>query len=362
MKMRDRWLSVDVFRGLTVFFMIIVNSPGNQTAYTYLDHAAWHGCTIADLVFPFFIFILGVSVVLSLSKKPNLREALPKLLKRTVILFCIGLFLNAFPKHFDFSTLRILGVLQRIALCYFFSACLYLTTRVRTQAIIILLLLLGYSWIMMLGDYSLEGNVAAYFDRLIFSTQHLYTSSYDPEGLLSTLPAIATALLGNLLGAWLLTAGNPRRFLRGTLMAAFLALTVGWLWGLSFPINKALWTSSYVLWTGGLALLVYAACYWWVEIKQWQIGTYFFALFGTNALLVFVLHVFFLKLQAIIMVLNAQGQFVSLRLFLTDYLFGWASLKNASLMYAISYTTLWWCILYLKKARSSKKVGVVLTN
>ena len=145
-------------------------------------------------------------------------------------------------------------------------------------------------------------------------------------------------------------------------MAAFLALTVGWLWGLSFPINKALWTSSYVLWTGGLALLVYAACYWWVEIKQWQIGTYFFALFGTNALLVFVLHVFFLKLQAIIMVLNAQGQFVSLRLFLTDYLFGWASLKNASLMYAISYTTLWWCILYLKKARSSKKVGVVLTN
>ena len=362
MKMRNRWLSVDVFRGLTVFFMIIVNSPGNQTAYTYLDHAAWHGCTIADLVFPFFIFILGVSVVLSLSHKPSLSQALPKLVKRAVVLFGIGLFLNAFPKHFDVSTLRILGVLQRIALCYFCSACLYLTTRVRTQVIIILFLLLGYSWIMMLGDYSLEGNVAAYFDRLIFSSHHLYTSSYDPEGLLSTLPAIATALLGNLLGVWLLTGGNPKQFLTGTLMAAFVLLTLGWFWGLSFPINKALWTSSYVLWTGGLALFIYALCYGWVDVKQWQLGTRFFALFGTNALLVFVLHVFFLKLQAIILVSNTQGELVSFRLFLSNYLFGWASLKNSSLLYALSYTALWWCVLYIKNARSSKKVGVVLSN
>ena len=360
MKSQNRWLSVDVFRGLTVFFMIIVNSPGNQTSYSYLDHAPWHGCTIADLVFPFFIFILGVSVVLSLSQQPRLGDAFPKLLKRTVFLFCIGLFLNAFPRHFDLSTLRIFGVLQRIALCYFFSAIFYLTTRARTQALIMVLILLGYSCLLMLGDYSLEGNFAAYVDRLIIAPNHLYSSIYDPEGLLSTLPAIATALLGNLLGICLLTSKNPQRFLTGTLVAASVALSLGWLWGYSLPINKAMWTSSYVLWTGGLALLVYAGCFAWVEIKQWRIGGAFFALFGRNALWVFVLHVFFLKLQAIILVMNSQGQFVSLRVFLTEYLFGWASLKNASLLYALSYTGLWWCAcLEVKRARSSRKVGVV---
>ena len=350
-----RLLSLDIFRGITVALMIIVNSPGNQTSYRWFDHSTWNGCTLADLVFPFFVFIVGVSTAFTLSKacerNSTFRQLILKIVNRSVSLFLIGLLLNAFPYHFDFATIRVFGVLQRIALCYFFASLLFLTTHIFTQAIIMMVLMIGY-WLLMTafpGVYDLtpQGNFAAYLDRSVFASAHLYGKVFDPEGLLSTLPALATALLGNLTGAWLLSTYSSKQKLKGLTFAGFFALLAGWLWGLWFPINKALWTSSYVLWTGGGALIVLAGCYWLIDIKSWKRWSKPFEIFGINAMLAYVLHVFFLKIQAIIALPRADGSSGNLRLYITDHFFGWASLQNASLLYACSYTLLWLLMIQL---------------
>lgn len=350
-----RLLSLDVFRGITVCLMILVNSPGNHAPYAWLDHSPWHGCTLADLVFPFFVFILGVSLTFTLNKeREKQRPFLPlfvNIFKRSVVLFLIGLLLNAFPHHFELGTLRIFGVLQRIAICYFIAALLFLTTRISTQIMVMSALILGY-WLLMVmlpGQFDLSpaGNLAAYVDRTLFSSAHLYGKVYDPEGLLSTLPAIATTLLGNLTGAWLLSTHNPRQKLIGMSITGFLAVLSGWLWGLWFPINKALWTSSYVLWTGGLALIFLGYCYWLIEIKSWKKWTKPFEIFGVNALLAFLLHVLFLKIQALILIPRSDGSIRNLRLFITEYCFGWASLPTAALLYALSYTLLWLFVIWI---------------
>src|ERR1051326_3535418 len=198
---------------MTIAGMVLVNSPGNNTAYWPLDHAEWNGMTPTDLVFPFFVFIIGVSVVFSLSKRLAAGATRSRLLgqafKRTAILFGLGLFLNGFP-YFNLSTIRIFGVLQRLAICYFFSAAFYLYTDIAVHVGAVALSLLGYWWVMThlsapgytRGDLTKEGNFAAFLDRLILG-RHLYRPVYDPEGILSTVPAIATGLLGNLAGFWL---------------------------------------------------------------------------------------------------------------------------------------------------------------
>lgn len=355
-KQRSRLISLDVFRGFTIALMILVNSPGNPASYSWLEHSAWNGCTLADLVFPFFIFIVGVSSVFSLSKareekQPDLTKLLVKIFRRSLIIFLLGLFLNAFPYHFDFSTIRVFGVLQRIAICYLVSAFLFLTTRLETQALIMFALLIGY-WLLMIffkvpnfgaGNLSAEGNAAAYFDRLLFSAPHLYGKVYDPEGLLSTLPSIATALLGNLTGALLLSKANQKSKLVAMSLAGILALFLGWFWGLWFPINKALWTSSYVLWTGGFALLTLALCYWLIEIKGWKSWSKPFEIFGVNAMAAYFLHIFFLKLQ--LMIPAPDGSSQNLKSFISQSLFSWASPENASLFYALAYTLFWLLIL-----------------
>ncbi|WP_019216769.1 acyltransferase family protein [Legionella tunisiensis] len=269
------------------------------------------------------------------------------------------MFLNAFPYHFDFATIRVFGVLQRIAICYFFAAFI-LTTRPKTQLIITLILLLSYWWFMAFwpvpgygaNHLAPQANLAAYVDRLFFSSSHLYGKVYDPEGLLSTLPAIATALLGNLTGIGLLTTTSQQKKLAVMSMVGISALIIGWLWGLWFPINKALWTSSYVLRTGGWALLVLAFCYWTIEIKGWKRGYKPFEIFGANAMAAYVLHIFFLKVQLMVTIPNQDGSPGNLRSFITEHLFGWASPPNASLLYALSYTFFWLVILtilYRKK-------------
>lgn len=354
-----RLLSLDVFRGITIALMILVNSPGNQTAYACLNHSIWNGCTLADLVFPFFIFIVGVSLVFSLGKQlaegVPLNEIIIKVAKRTFIIFLLGLFLNAFPRHFDFESLRIFGVLQRIAICYFLAALLFLTTRIRTQALIALALLICY-WLIMtyipvpgFGADILTpaGNLAAYLDRLVFSSAHLYGKVFDPEGILSTMPALATTLLGNLTGAWLCSKSNKHVKLMGMLIAGLVSCSIGWIWGYYFPINKALWTSSYVLWTGGLALLLLALCYGLIEIQNWRRWSTPFIIFGTNAIAAYFLHIFFLKIQAIIHVQRIDGSPGNLRIYITEHLFGWASLPTASLLYALSYTLFWLLILWV---------------
>ena len=348
-----RLVSLDVFRGITVALMIIVNSPGNQMPYAWLNHSTWDGCTLADLVFPFFIFIVGVSTAFTLSKaheqKIIVSQLIFKIIKRSLLLFLIGLFLNAFPYHFDFATLRVFGVLQRIAICYFFASLLFISTRISTQAVIMLGLMLIYWLVLTFGSHDLspQDNFAAHLDRTLFSPNHLYGKTYDPEGLLSTLPAIATALLGNLTGAWLLSKYNHKQKLAGMTMAGFFAVLTGWLWGLWFPINKSLWTSSYVLWTGGFALLVLACCFWLIEMKSWEKWSKPFEIFGMNAMLAYVLHVIFLKIQASISLPRADHSPGNLRLYITDNLFGWASLPDASLLYSCSYTLLWLLIIQL---------------
>jgi predicted acyltransferase len=352
-----RLLSLDIFRGMTIAGMILVNSPGNGSAYELLDHSVWDGCTPADLVFPFFVFIMGVSIAFSFSQ--CIQRDIPfhtlfvKIIKRTAIIFILGLVLNGFP-HYDLSTIRILGVLQRIAICYFFAAILFLKTRARTQILITGGLLIAYwlimTWIPVPGygvdNLTKEGNLAAYIDRLLLGA-HTYRPSYDPEGILSTLPAIATALLGNFTGLWLLSKRTPQKKLQGILIASLLGLMTGWLWEFWFPINKALWTSSFVLWTGGLALFLLAFCYWLAEIKHWQWPLKPFEVFGMNALAAYFLHILFLKIQNLIHLPNSDGTMGNLRLYLTSHLFSWTSLPNAALLYAISYTLLWLAIMWM---------------
>ena len=361
----SRLLSLDVFRGITIALMIVVNSPGDHKTYAWLEHSAWDGCTFADLVFPFFVFILGVSSVFTLSKLRKqglgLNPLLGKIVKRSVFLFGIGLLLNAISLHMDWGTLRLLGVLQRIALCYCCSAILYLTTRLWTQALIALFILIGY-WLLMVfiavpgyGAYNLtlEGNLVAFIDKLLIPTNHLYHHGFDPEGLFSTLPAIATALMGNILGACLQSPNNHKTKLTLMIIVGAISAGLGWLWGLIFPINKALWSSSYVLWTSGLALLTFACCYSLIEIKHWKKWAWPFKLFGLNALSAYTLHVLFLKIQAMILIPVANAPPVNLRVFITHACFGWATMENASLLYALCYTLLWLALLALMDSKRS---------
>ncbi|MBA2652623.1 MAG: DUF1624 domain-containing protein [Tatlockia sp.] len=359
----SRFLSLDVFRGITIALMILVNSPGNRSAYAWLLHSSWNGCTLADLVFPFFIVIVGISSALALTslkiKGSSNRQLFRKILKRSAYIFIMGLLLNAFPNHFDFSTIRILGVLQRIALCYFVSSVLFISTTIRVKVIIMTALLIGY-WLLVtsyaaMHPLTISDNLVGYMDRMILSSHHLYTSTFDPEGILSTLPAIASALLGNLIGIFLISSRTKKQKLMGMIVAGLVLSTLGWLWGFDFPLNKSLWSSSYVLWTGGLALLVYAFCFALIEIKHWSYWSKPFNLFGQNAMLVYVLHVLFLKIQATILVYNNEGDLINLRLFITDSLFGNYTPLNASLCYAMFYTLFWLlvvkCIAHLHSLR-----------
>lgn len=354
-----RLLSLDIFRGITIAMMILVNCPGSAHPYPWLMHTDWHGCRIADLVFPFFIFILGVSSVFSityaLEQGTSSRALLVKITKRSVILFSIGLFLNAFPWHFDLATLRIFGVLQRIALCYFASAYMYVLTRLQTQGLLILLLLVGYYVVMCFyplpgmdgQQLSPQGNLAAHIDRFILSPTHMYNKNFDPEGLLSTLPAIATALLGNLAGVWLLQPTKNALKAQALWWVGILFLTVGWFWGWFFPINKALWTSSYVLYSGGMALLLFALCYWLIDIRHTRRWAKPFEILGLNATAAYVLHVFFFKLQCAVFVVNSENIQMNLRDYIAVKTFGFASEANAALLYAASYTLIWLMVMTL---------------
>lgn len=358
-KHSERLLSLDVFRGITIAFMIIVNSPGNDTAYRALDHAAWNGLTPTDLVFPFFVFIVGVSLAFSLRRRLERGEAksvlMGQVFKRTLIIFGLGLLLNAFPftpEHL--SAIRILGVLQRIALCYFFGAVFFLFTNIALQLLAILILLIGYWWLMThipvpgfaVGDLSKEGNLAAYIDRM-FLAGHMYRPVYDPEGLLSTLPAIATGIIGNLTGNWLLSGWTKAQKVTGMIQAGLIFWLAGVKWAVWFPINKALWTSSYVLVTAGYALLLLSACYWLIEIKGYRSWGRFFEVFGVNAIAAYFLHVFFLKVQNLWHMPRLDGTPGNIRIYLSEHLFAWTSSQNASLGYALLYTFFWFCILWI---------------
>jgi predicted acyltransferase len=283
----SRLVSLDIFRGMTVAFMIIVNTPGSWNyVYSPLRHAKWHGCTPTDLVFPFFLFIVGVSTWYSLKKyRHELNgNAFLRILRRTASIFALGLILGIFPYfNRDYSTLRIMGVLQRIALAYGIGA-LICTTVNRDYLWIVVAVFLLFYWgaLAALGGtdpYSLEGNFVLKVDQALLGKGHLYTGfgiPFEPEGLLSTIPAICTVIIGYYTGE---LVGKKSAAIKTALklLVVGAALTgLGLLWGKFFPINKPLWTSSYVLYTAGIAMAVLSLIYWIADVVKFQKWGLFF--------------------------------------------------------------------------------------
>lgn len=348
----SRLVSLDAFRGLTIAGMVLVNNPGTwEAVYPPLRHAQWHGLTPTDVVFPFFLFIVGVAIPPSLEGRPKL-AALARVLRRAIVIFVLGIVLNGFP-GFDWATIRIPGVLQRIAVCYLIAAALFLTTGWRTQAGVAAALLLGYWGAMTLipvpgygaGHLGPEGNLAAWVDRTLLGP-HIWPAArvYDPEGVLSTLPAVATVLFGVLAGQWVRSARTPRTKVIGLLLVGALGVALGAEWGNWFPLNKALWTSSYAVLTAGLALLVFAACYWAVEICDWTRWARPFVVLGVNALALYVLS----SLAAVgLTLIRVDGGGTLQKLVFERAFTAWLSPINASLAYAVAYVLVWWVAMWL---------------
>jgi len=361
-----RLVSLDVFRGITIAAMVLVNNPGSwEHIYWPLEHAEWQGWTPTDFVFPFFLVIVGVAITLAFGSRVengrSKRDLYLKVVKRTLIIFGIGLFLNALP-YFRLSELRIPGVLQRIAVCYFFASILFLTTKTRTQVAITIALLLGY-WLLVkvipapgfaAGDLTKEGSLPSFIDRVVFG-KHVWAQAkiYDPEGLLSTIPALATTLIGVLTGHWLRSKRSGYEKVAGLFAAGAICVAVGWAWNPFFPINKALWTSSYVLFTGGLALQFLALCYWVIDIKGYRRWAKPFEIFGLNAIALYVVADLIAVLLELINVSGPDGSKISLGSWIFEKLFAsWASPVNASLAFAFTFVLvclgLMW-ILYRRK-------------
>lgn len=357
----DRLVSLDVFRGLTIAGMVLVNNPGSwATIYWPLAHAEWHGWTPTDLIFPFFLFIVGVAIPLAFGRRRDAggtqHDLYLKVVRRTLIIFALGLFLNGFP-YFRLGTIRIPGVLQRIAVCYFFAAIIFLRTKLRTQIVIAVALLIVY-WLLMTkiaapgfaaGDLSKEGSLASFVDRVLLG-RHIWVQGkvYDPEGLLSTIPAISTTLLGVVTGQWLRAERPPYEKVAGLFVAGAVCVMLGWAWNPFFPINKSLWTSSYVLFTGGLALQLLALCYWLIDIKNYRKWTWPFVVFGVNAIALFVGTGLMAKLMGLIKVPLSDGSRTSLQGWVYRNGFAsWLSPYRASLAFAVCFILLWLFLMWL---------------
>ena len=356
-----RLVSLDVFRGITIAGMVLVNNPGTWSSiYWPLEHAEWNGWTPTDLVFPFFLFIVGVSITLAFARRVEegsvKRDLYLKVIKRTAIIFGLGLFLNGFP-FFQLGTIRIAGVLQRIAICYLIASLIFLTTSVRTQLLIALALLIAYCLVMTKlaapgyapGDLTKEGSIASFVDRVILGP-HIWKQGkvYDPEGLLSTIPAVATTLFGILTGHWLRSERKPIEKVVGMFVAGAVCVVLGWIWNPFFPINKSLWTSSYVLFTAGLALELLALCYWVIDIHGFRRWAWPFEVFGVNALALFVGTGLMVKAMGLIKLPREDGTQISSQGWIfRKFFLSWAEPINASLFYAIAFILLWLFLMWL---------------
>lgn len=367
---QERLVSLDVFRGATIVAMILVNNPGSWAAiYGPLRHAAWHGWTPTDLIFPFFLFIVGVSVVLAYQKRLARGETRASLMrkgaKRAGVLFLLGLLMAAYPFfvlvpevgwYEGLVRLRIPGVLQRIALCYLGVSALFLYTRPRTWWLVGGGVLLGYwallTWVPVPGyGAGLLGEgrttLAGYLDRLLLG-EHLWAQAnreWDPEGVLSTLPALVTTLLGVVAGTILTSQRTPEDRTIRLFLWGGACLTLGYLWGWVFPINKSLWTSSFVLFTGGQAFGALAACYWLVDVQGYQGWAKPFVVYGVNALTVFVLSGILAKTLYLLRFPTADGT-TTLKAWLYGMLFvPLGPPKVASLLYALVWILGWYGVL-----------------
>ncbi len=381
----ERLVSLDVFRGLTIAGMLLVNNPGSwDSIYPPLEHAAWHGWTPTDLIFPFFLFIVGITTELSLqsrrAKGASDRALTGKIIERGGLIFLIGLLLSAFPFYqwgaipgnadpsvvdrvvYRIETLRIMGVLQRIGIAYILSALITLRSTLRTQFVVLAGILMGYWAIMTLvvvpdsglaGRFLLDnpsGQLGAWLDRTLLGTQHLWSGSktWDPEGLLSTIPAVGTCMLGTFAGRWLrLTDRSLDERLSAMLAVGAILMMLGLVWNWWFPINKNLWTSSYVVFTGGMAAVTLGICMWIIDVRRIQWWVEPWVVYGINPLTAYAGSWVMARLTvSVISVSRADGSTVSLQGAVYEALFSsWLSPKLASFMYAAAFVTLWYLLL-----------------
>jgi predicted acyltransferase len=364
----ERLLSLDVFRGLTVAGMLLVNQPGDWGAiYPPLAHAAWHGWTPTDLIFPFFLFIVGVTTHLSIAARRRRGDAeraiITQIARRSALIVLSGLVLASFPwwPIERIAGMRFPGVLQRIGVAYFFGALLTRSGSLQRQVLVLVGLLYGYWFAMtllpvpgtgaigqlVLGDPS--ASLGAWVDREVFG-RHLWRSSvtWDPEGLLSTIPAIGTVIFGVFTGRWISSSGTIQERLVGLFGAGALATMLGLMWNWSFPINKNLWTSSYVLFTAGVAVTALATCIWLIDVAGVKWWTRPFIWFGRNPLLAFLgTGLMSRTIYSLIRIHRPDGSSSSLQRVIYENAYAsWLSPKDASLLFALSYVTLWAAILW----------------
>ena len=396
---RERLLSLDVFRGITVAGMLLVNDPGTWSAiYPPLEHAAWNGWTPTDLVFPFFLFIVGITTYLSLNARRARGDSehaiRAQIIRRGALIFLFGLLINGFP-YFTWGNVpgvadptllqrmgdrllhwRIMGVLQRIGIAYMVAALLTLRTTVRQQIIILASLLFGYWIVMTVLPVPGEGTIgallldqpgrtmAAWVDRLVLDWSrvglgnHLWASSvtWDPEGVLSTIPAIGTAMLGNLAGRWIGERRPLSERLAGLSSVGALGMMTGLMWHWSFPINKSLWTSSYVLFSAGMAAVALSTVMWIVDFNRVRRFTKLFVVYGTNPIVAFVGSAVMARCIYSIFKVNWGGERIPLQEGIYRALFAsWLSPINASLAFAVAFVLFWYGVLYLLHRR-----GIIL--
>jgi predicted acyltransferase len=365
-----RLTSLDAFRGMTMAAMVVVNNPGDWGhVYAPLLHAPWHGWTPTDLIFPFFLFIVGVSMTLSRGTMGH-----PwKIVRRGFIIFGLGMFLSGFPR-FPLETWRIPGVLQRIALCYVAAAFIFRKTspvagggevRLWTHARRLLIwavgLTLAYWAVLMLvpppggtaGDIRPAQDLGAYIDRVVLG-RHVWSQSktWDPEGLLSTVPAIATTILGLIAGLWLASSQSGMRKAIGMALAGVVGIVIGLTWDLAFPINKNLWTSSYVWFTAGAGSLTLAACYWLIDVRGWKAWSWPFVVLGLNAITLFVASGLLARTMGIIRLSVANGGQMSLAGMIYRRVFvPLGDPYQASLLFALANLAVLWVALYVMYRR-----------
>lgn len=382
--MNQRYYSLDVFRGATVALMILVNNPGSWAhIYAPLEHAPWHGCTPTDLVFPFFLFAVGNALAFVMPRLEAAGQAavLKKIFKRSLLIFAIGLFLNWSPfiKWSDGALvfkywvdpknpetgIRILGVLQRIALCYLFASLIIYYFKLRGAFVMAAILLFTYWFLCVIGNpadpFSLAGWFGTDIDKKLLGIPHMYKGegvAFDPEGLMSTLPAITQVIFGYMAGNYIQQKGKSYEMLTHLFVAGALLVVTGYFWDLSFPINKKIWTSSYVLYTAGLALLTLSILIFLIEFKGAK-GAWsrFFDVFGKNPLFIFVLSGFLPRVIALFRWTDhtdANGKPVytsALPWFYEKVCDPFCKLfsdnaKNGSLLYALCMIAVMWSIVW----------------
>ena len=385
--MKERFYSLDVFRGATVALMILVNNPGSWAhIYPPLEHAPWHGCTPTDLVFPFFLFAVGNALAFVMPRLEAAGEATVwrKILKRSFLIFFIGLMLNWFPfikwdhDHIVFKAwsyidadgnpqgIRILGVLQRIALSYLFASIIIHLFKIRGSFVFGAVILLGYWFLCIAANpsdpFSLAGWFGTHVDKVLLGEGHMYHGEivngkpvvFDPEGFMSLFAAIVQVIFGYFAGDYILKKGKTPEMVNGLFVAGAVLIFTGYCWDMVFPINKKIWTSSYTVYTTGLALLILGVMIYIIEFKNWR-GWWsrFFDVFGKNPLFIFVLSGSIPRLQALIRIPNGTG-LDGKPAYLTPFAWFYEHIckpisdnpNNGSLLYALCTIGMYWLIVY----------------